>query len=620
MKIIEISPQCLRKCLLALFLWLSSYAIMAQTITANTQATHDGFFYSFWTENPNDGASMTLGPDGNYSTTWNNTFNFTAGKGWAVGSPDRVVCFEGTYDGGSNGFLALYGWTQDPLIEYYVCEKHGDWEPPGNTSGVEYYGTYTSDGGTYKVYTGYRENKPSIIGTASFQQYWSVREEQRSSGTITFANHIAAWEQLGGMQMGTTWDYQIMESEGYNSSGSSNITVWECETSAISVELTAPTAETTFDAPATINLTASASTTSGSISKVEFYNGTTKLGEDNTAPYSYTWNNVSAGTYSVTANAIDNSNESLSSSAVTVSVFAPQTPYGGTAHAIPGTIEFEEFDEGGNGNAYYDEDAGTNVDPAPNFRTNEDVEIEDCSDVGEGYNIGYTIAGEWLEYSVEVAQTGSYNLEFRVANETDAKTISLAFDGTTIVQNLSIPATGGWQTWETVTVEDVQLTAGTQIMRLTIGNTDYVNLNNVTFISNAPVDNCPNDPNKTDPGVCGCGVPDIDTDGDGTEDCLDNCPNDANKIEPGMCGCGIPEGTCDQSIQLTQGWNLIGCPIEGETDMQTALSSVWQYVEQIKDFDGFYSAQNIPELNSLTTIKWGYGYFIKVSQNCELTW
>src|SRR5690554_2138370 len=136
---------------------------ISQTITANTQGTHDGFFYSFWTENPNNGASMTLGPAGNYSTVWNNTLNFTAGKGWKPGKADRVVCFEGTYDGGSNGFLALYGWTKEPLIEYYVCEKHGAWEPPGNTSGVQYKGTYTSDGGTYKMYTGLRENKPSIV-------------------------------------------------------------------------------------------------------------------------------------------------------------------------------------------------------------------------------------------------------------------------------------------------------------------------------------------------------------------------------------------------------------------------------------------------------------------------
>lgn len=75
------------------------------------------------------------------------------------------------------------------------------------------------------------------------------------------------------------------------------------------------------------------------------------------------------------------------------------------------------------------------------------------------------------------------------------------------------------------------------------------------------VDNCPDDPDKTEPGVCGCGVADTDTDGDGTEDCIDicpadnpddtdndgvcdsddGCPNDMNKAQPGMCGCGTPD-------------------------------------------------------------------------------
>ena len=55
------------------------------------------------------------------------------------------------------------------------------------------------------------------------------------------------------------------------------------------------------------------------------------------------------------------------------------------------------------------------------------------------------------------------------------------------------------------------------------------------------VDNCPDDPNKTDPGACGCGNEDTDTDGDGAADCVDNCPNDPNKTEPENCGCGVPE-------------------------------------------------------------------------------
>ncbi len=54
-------------------------------------------------------------------------------------------------------------------------------------------------------------------------------------------------------------------------------------------------------------------------------------------------------------------------------------------------------------------------------------------------------------------------------------------------------------------------------------------------------DGCPIDPNKFAPGQCGCGNPDTDTDGDGTLDCHDGCPNDSNKITPGECGCGTPD-------------------------------------------------------------------------------
>jgi hypothetical protein len=58
-------------------------------------------------------------------------------------------------------------------------------------------------------------------------------------------------------------------------------------------------------------------------------------------------------------------------------------------------------------------------------------------------------------------------------------------------------------------------------------------------------DLCPADPEKIDPGVCGCGVADTDTDADGTPDCNDLCPADPEKTDPGVCGCGVPEG-CDE--------------------------------------------------------------------------
>lgn len=57
-------------------------------------------------------------------------------------------------------------------------------------------------------------------------------------------------------------------------------------------------------------------------------------------------------------------------------------------------------------------------------------------------------------------------------------------------------------------------------------------------------DECPDDPDKDAPGLCGCGVLDSDSDDDGTPDCHDNCPIDPDKTEPGECGCGTQEGAC----------------------------------------------------------------------------
>ena len=58
-------------------------------------------------------------------------------------------------------------------------------------------------------------------------------------------------------------------------------------------------------------------------------------------------------------------------------------------------------------------------------------------------------------------------------------------------------------------------------------------------------DLCPDDPAKVSPGTCGCGIPDTDTDNDGTADCVDGCPTDPNKVAPGICGCGIPDTDTD---------------------------------------------------------------------------
>jgi hypothetical protein len=141
-----------------------------------------------------------------------------------------VISYSGSYNvnDSQNSYLALYGWTRSPLIEYYVIESYGSYNPSSCAGGTDY-GSFQSDGATYNVRRCLRTQQPSIDGTQTFYQYFSVRTPKKGfgniSGTITFANHANFWASKG-LNLGAH-NYQVLATEGYQSTGSSDITVSE---------------------------------------------------------------------------------------------------------------------------------------------------------------------------------------------------------------------------------------------------------------------------------------------------------------------------------------------------------------------------------------------------------
>ncbi|KAE8452272.1 hypothetical protein EG329_000972 [Mollisiaceae sp. DMI_Dod_QoI] len=194
--------------------------VKRQSLTSSQTGTNNGFYYSFWTDGGGSG-TFTLGSAGSYSMTWSGAGNLVGGKGWNPGAA-RAIAYSGTYSPNGNSYLSVYGWTTSPLVEYYIIESYGTYNP---SSAATLLGTVVSDGGTYDILQTTRTNEPSIVGTATFQQYWSVRRTHRVGGTVTTANHFNAWAALG-LKFGT-FNYQIVATEGYMSSGSSSITVSE---------------------------------------------------------------------------------------------------------------------------------------------------------------------------------------------------------------------------------------------------------------------------------------------------------------------------------------------------------------------------------------------------------
>ena len=185
----------------------------------------DGYTWTIWSSG-GGGCIYTYDSSGcAFKATWNNSGDFLARTGlkWnetkthdQIGYISADYAFKKTGSGGSWSFIGIYGWSNNPLVEYYIVE---DWfgSAPSIWGGSKK-GEIIVDGDTYDVVTHTQNNQPSIHGNATFPQFFSVRQKARQCGHISISEHFKKWDNLG-LKLGKMYEARILvEASGGNGS------------------------------------------------------------------------------------------------------------------------------------------------------------------------------------------------------------------------------------------------------------------------------------------------------------------------------------------------------------------------------------------------------------------
>lgn len=188
--------------------------------------TKDGYRYELWNQDAQGTACMTLGSGALFSGKWSGIKNYLARRGLGYNRTQEhqeIGRFFATYNcdykpssATGNSYLSIYGWTVEPLIEFYIIEDWRNWIPSMD-NGAQKKGSITVNGVNYDIYQNTRVNQPSILGNATFEQYFSIRTTKRTSGTINISDHFDKWESLG-MELGKLHEVSFVV-EGYQSNG-----------------------------------------------------------------------------------------------------------------------------------------------------------------------------------------------------------------------------------------------------------------------------------------------------------------------------------------------------------------------------------------------------------------
>ncbi|MDM7924733.1 MAG: carbohydrate-binding protein, partial [bacterium] len=163
-------------------------------------------------------------------------------------------------------------------------------------------------------------------------------------------------------------------------------------------------------------------------------------------------------------------------SVFTGALHAQQAPYGGTARPVPGVIQAEDFDTGGEGVAYHDSEPANQ---GGQYRPADGVDIEACGE--GGFNVGYMQIDEWMKYTLSVAMAGTYTIRVRTAAQGDPGGFRIRIGSRDVSGIRPAPTTGGWQTWTWVDVPGVSLDAGQQVMAVEVTAPNF-NINYFQFV------------------------------------------------------------------------------------------------------------------------------------------
>jgi len=158
---------------------------------------------------------------GAFTAQWNNPGDFLARIGFwfdetqpfeEIGELGADMSFTKQGSAGGFSFIGIYGWTLDPLVEYYIVEdSYGN--GPAQPFNTQQRGSFNMDGAQYNIYSGARVNLPSIIGNANFTQVLSVRQNPRQCGHVSISEHFRQWESMG-INLGLAKEAKILVEAG----------------------------------------------------------------------------------------------------------------------------------------------------------------------------------------------------------------------------------------------------------------------------------------------------------------------------------------------------------------------------------------------------------------------